>query len=355
MIRFNNYILNRSLSILLIIQIILIGWASRHPHWIEKFYSNGIYPEISGFLRRLLGWIPISVGDIIYTFVFIALLGWVWYLYETRFSPFMEHIYKIGAFISVVFFLFHILWGLNYYRLPLYQQMGVKTLQYDMAALTKTTQNHINNINRIHSMLSSNDSLTPETTFSKQKMYQLSAAQYKNLNYKNLKLNFRFRSAKGSLYSLPLSYMGFSGYLNPFTGESQINRKIPITSYPITLAHEMAHQLGYASETEANFIGYFACKSHNEPFFQYSGELMAVRFLIAEVAKYNPELAKTYYQSLHYGIQKNIEQNQDFWDSYKTRIKPTSQKIYDYFLKANAQTKGIKSYNAMVAYLIAEN
>lgn len=355
MIRFNNYILNRSLTILLVVQIILVGWASRNPQWIEKNYSNGIYPEISGFLRRLMGWIPVSVGDILYALVFISLLGWVWYLYETRFSPFMEQIYRIGAFMSVVFFLFHFLWGLNYYREPLYQQMGLKSLEYDKNSLTKTTEKHINRLNKIHSILSKNDSLTPEIPYSKEKIYRMSATRYKSLKYKNLEMSFRFRSAKGSLYSIPLSYMGFSGYLNPFTGESHINRKIPITSYPITLTHEMAHQLGYASETEANFIGYLACNSHNEPIFQYSGELMAVRFLIGEVAKYNPELAKTYYQSLHYGIQKNIEQNQDFWDSYKTRIKPASQKIYDYYLKANAQSSGIKSYNAMVAYLIAEN
>ena len=68
----NNYILNRTLTILLGLQIILVGWASRNPHWVEKYYSRGIYPEISGFLRRLLGWIPFSVGDVLYGLLFVT-------------------------------------------------------------------------------------------------------------------------------------------------------------------------------------------------------------------------------------------------------------------------------------------
>ena len=60
------------------------------------------------------------------------------------------------------------------------------------------------------------------------------------------------------MYSLPLSYMGYAGYLNPFTLESQVNSKIPTLNLITTLLHETAHQMGYASEKEANFIAYYS-------------------------------------------------------------------------------------------------
>ncbi len=350
----NNYILNRTLTVLLGIQIVLVGWASRHPYWVEKYYSRGIYPEISGFLRRMIGWIPFSVGDLLYGLLFLSLLRWLWYIYETRFSPLAEQLYKIGAFISILFFGFHLLWGLNYYRVPLHTQLGIKSLKYDSIALQKTTEWHILRLNHWHQLITKQDSTVVEVPYSQRKMNRMAANQYLHFKQDSLDLHFRTKSAKNSLISVPLSYMGFAGYLNPFTGESQVNRKIPKTTYPITITHEMAHQLGFASETEANYIGYLVCTNHPDLYFRYSGEFMAVRFLINEVSLYNQPLAEQYFQSLQVGVQKNIQFNQDFWDSYSTPVKPIFQKIYDKFLKANNQKTGLKSYNAMVAFLIAK-
>ena len=49
-------------------------------------------------------------------------------------------------------------------------------------------------------------------------------------NPMNQKTMIHPSALKKSLLSLPLSYMGYSGYLNPFTLESQANAKMPIQS-----------------------------------------------------------------------------------------------------------------------------
>jgi len=64
--------------------------------------------------------------------------------------------------------------------------------------------------------------------------------------------------------------------LFPFTGEANVNISMPHTSIPFTACHEMAHQIGFAREDEANFIAYIACKNHPSPDFQYSGILSAL-------------------------------------------------------------------------------
>ena len=348
----NNYILNKFLSIFLILQLILVGIASRFPEWIEKYYSRGIYPVISGFLRRLLGWIPVSIGDILYGILLLAILRWIWLLIETHVSPFREHLYKLGAFLSVIFFIFHFFWGLNYYRLPLKDQIGIESLEYTPEQLLTTTKTHIKKLNSIHQKIVQNDSLAIEVPYKRRKMYKMASLEYKELFVDSLDFRFRKKSIKSSLLSTPLTYMGFSGYLNPFTGESQINKKIPKTGFPATTCHEMAHQLGYASESEANYIGYLACVKSDDLYFQYSGELLAVNHLLYSIAIYDKELYQETLKELNYGILKDKQVTHDFWDSYHNPLEPYFKKFYDAFLKANRQEEGIESYNAMVGYLV---
>ena len=45
-----------------------------------------------------------------------------------------------------------------------------------------------------------------------------------------------------------------------YSGEAQVNDRIPKTGYPTTTCHEMAHQIGFAAENEANFVGLFSSK-----------------------------------------------------------------------------------------------
>ena len=58
-------------ALLLLPQIFLVKWLGQYPEFIETYYSKGIYPYISGFWRSIIGWIPFSVGDILYTLLII--------------------------------------------------------------------------------------------------------------------------------------------------------------------------------------------------------------------------------------------------------------------------------------------
>ena len=67
-----NKKLNIYLTILLGFQILFVQIISNYPSIIEKYYSNGIYPITSKFLRVFLGWIPFSVGDLLIGFLVIS-------------------------------------------------------------------------------------------------------------------------------------------------------------------------------------------------------------------------------------------------------------------------------------------
>jgi len=350
-----DYILNKVLSIFLIFQVLFVGYISQYPEWVEKYYSKGIYIVISGFFRRGIGWIPISIGDLVYTLLFLFLLRWIWVLFLTRISPFRKHLYAAGGVLSIFFFFFHLFWGLNYYRLPLYQRMGYKNLNYTKEQLISSTKKQIIALNHLHRLLVEDDSTIVKTPYKRSEIYKMARHEYRQLYVDSLDFHFNVKSSKSSLFSVPMSYMGFSGYLNPFTGEMQVNRKIPKSGFPTTVCHEMAHQLGYATESEANYIGYLACVNSDDLYFKYSANLMAIRYLLHNISKYDKDLYHFYRKKLNYGIDKDIQISHDFWDAYHTPIEPIFKKIYDTYLKANRQKEGIKSYAGFVAYLVVKD
>ena len=103
--------------------------------------------------------------------------------------------------------------------------------------------------------------------------------------------------------------MGFTGYINPFTLEANINYNIPKISIPVTICHEIAHQIGYAFEDEANYIAIKALSNSNDNFLRYSGNLMAVQYLLSEIRKNDIDKHDGYIKKLNTGVIKNIQDN----------------------------------------------
>jgi hypothetical protein len=118
-------------------------------------------------------------------------------------------------------------------------------------------------------------------------------------------------------------------------------------------SHEVAHQLGIASESEANFIGFLAAVHNDDPAFRYSALLMAYRYALYDLSKADPSAAKIYYEKTPKGILKNINEMNRFWQKYQNASEKYFKIFYDNYLKINQQKHGIKSYSRMIGLLIA--
>ena len=132
---------NRRLGwvIFLGIQIVLLQVLRFFPEFVERFYSNGFYPIISKFFRTILGWIPFSVGDLIYFLVGFFLLKWIVNLFRKP-KNWKIIFLEIGAGLSVFYFLFHLLWATNYYRQPLFDKMSIEKEYSDTDLLRFTKE-----------------------------------------------------------------------------------------------------------------------------------------------------------------------------------------------------------------------
>ena len=166
--------------------------------------------------------------------------------------------------------------------------------------------------------------------------------------------NFTKHPIKISQFSTLLSYMGFSGYINPFTLEAHINKNIPKISYPFTISHEIAHQYGISFENEANFFGLKNTLNSNDKVINYCGELVALQYLLYDLRLKDRNSGSKLVDKLNGGVIKNLQEKRSYSEKFKNPFEPYIKKIYDLFLKSNNQNKGIKSYNLVVNLLIQD-
>ena len=341
------------LAVFLPIQVVLIQELSNYTEAIENYYSNGIYPYISQFLRIILGWIPFSFGDVLLFILVCTGLRFLILLVKNRFRNLIPKTINIAALLSVIHFCFYLFWGLNYYRKPLSENLNYTEKKYTNKELTTTINKIVSELNSYQLKITKNDTIKVENPFKVKEMYCIALASYENLAKEYPKLKYEHKSVKNSLMSLLQTYNGTSGYINPITGEAQINKRIPKTSLPTTICHEMSHQIGYAAENEANFIGFLAANLSKNVYFKYSSYRMAFSYCIRELGKRNPEQAKIIWRKINQGVIKDYNASYRFWKSYKNPFEPWVKKGYNAYLKANNQTKGIASYNYVVDLLIS--
>jgi hypothetical protein len=146
--------------------------------------------------------------------------------------------------------------------------------------------------------------------------------------------------------------MGFGGYLNPFTNEAQVNYLGPMYSFPMTTNHEMAHQMGYASESECNFIGFLASVKNDNLYSKYSGYSFALRYCLSNWQIRDERIFDELLKTVHPGILKNYQESEDFWKQYDTFIDKGFRVFYDNFLKMNKQKDGMESYSKFVNLMV---
>lgn len=339
------------LPLFLLFQIIFLKVLGFFPEVVERYYSNGLYVFTSELARTLLGWIPFSVGDVLYGMLIIYILFSIWQTRKKWRKQWKDNLLKVLSGFSIFYFLFHFLWALNYYRVPLFEKMNIQR-EYSNEDLYSFTEKLIAKSNDIQFQITHDKNKKVTNPYSQDSIFEMTQNGYSTLAKEYTFFKYEIPSRKKSLFSLPLTYMGFGGYLNPFTNESQVNYKLPKYGFPNVVCHEMAHQIGYASESECNFIGFLACIKNDDLYFQYAAYTSALRYCLENVIMKDESKFKVLKPTINPGIIENFKESEKFWEQYDTFIDKGFHAFYDQFLKANQQKDGLESYSKFVDLLI---
>ncbi len=350
-------LLRDRLLIFLFLLAIAIRLFSMNEDWVEKYYTYAFYPFFSTLFRFLLGWIPFSVGDILYVAALIYLISKVWkflrILVKRKVKEYLSWILfrKFLKLVLWIYVIFNLAWGLNFDRAGIAGQLGLDVKPYtidELYQLTKILHTRVNEYAAVvdsakRDRLNSNDSLFEQGI----RDFNKASEQYSFLQY-------QFPSIKPSLYGASGKYFGYTGYYNPFTGEAQLKTSMPVFMKSFVLNHEIAHQIGYARENEASFVSWLVGKNSESPEVRYSiyYELFYDAFYQFWKTK-NMMHSLALFRELHPRVLTDKKTEMGYLDRTKNMVAPFMSTAYDKYLKLNNQPKGKATYDEVIAWLVA--
>jgi hypothetical protein len=344
------------LLIFLLLASILIKVFSLNAAWVERYYTFGFYPPVSILLRTLFGWIPFSVGDLLYIAAFILFVWKAWKLVrllaKRQVREFLSWILfrKYIKLVLWIYIVFNIFWGLNYNRQGIAHQFGLEVRQYtaaDLYELTSALQQRLNfyapRVDSLKRLQLNNDYI----------LFSEGIAAYKIASRRYPFLAYRQPSIKPSMFTYIGRYFGYTGYYNPFTGEAQLKTDVPAFTKPFIICHEMGHQLGYARENEANFSSYLAGRVSDNMEFRYSVYYDMYSYAMHDLLVYNPLCFIELKKSEHPQVKRDNRTYRDYLLRTQNAVEPVMSLAYDRYLKMNNQPGGRETYNEVVDWLIA--
>ncbi|MFL5810307.1 MAG: DUF3810 domain-containing protein [Flavisolibacter sp.] len=347
---------DRKLLILLLLAI-LIKVFSLNAGWVERYYTYGFYPFISKILRAVLGWIPFSVGDILYISAFIFFVAKAWKLIrllaKRQVKEYLSWILfrKYLRLVLWIYIVFNLGWGLNYDRQGIAHQLGLQVAVYSNQELFKLTSVLAQRLNYYASL---QDTVKRLELDKNRTLFEQAKKDYEKAKGKYPFLAYSFPSVKPSIFSGAGHYFGFSGYLNPFTGEAQINTDEPVFTKPFVINHEIGHQLGYGKEYEASFVSFLACKNSDNMDFRYSLYYELFFNALHEcMMTRDTSFISLLKKNLHPRVRNDKLAEIQFRTRRKNNMQPYVSEFYNNYLKMNNQPEGLRSYDEVIAWLVA--
>ncbi len=343
------------LGLALVFFIFLIKLFATNTSWIEIYYSNNFYYFFSIFLRLIVGWLPVSIGDILYflggLWILLKLIKNTKLLFKKRLNKriFLSKLQKLFLVSITIYIVFNIFWGLNYNRRGIGWQMHLDEVAYDTTNLTLIQELLLEKVNETKKVLIKNKTSYP----GKKDLFKRAAQCYHIAEEKYSFLHYKSSAVKPSLYGWLGNYLGFTGYYNPFTGEAQVNTTVPKFLLPFITLHEIGHQLGYAKENEANFSGYLAAANSTDTLFQYSAYLDLFVYANREIYYIDTMLSKNAAAKLIPEVKADLMEWRQFNEAHTSFIEPAITWLYGKYLQINQQPKGMRSYNEVVAMLMS--
>ncbi|HLT87748.1 MAG TPA: DUF3810 domain-containing protein [Sphingobacterium sp.] len=335
---------------LCLIVLLALSWIKQSPVFVEQYYSLQFYPLFSHLPKLLFGWLPFSIGDIFYVLLSGSLL-WIaissvmalakrrWGIAQRRLMQFV--LILLGAYIY-----FYVSWGLHYYRVPLQQQLGLQIDTIVQEDYIEILDRYITEINQLREQLDTSMMDKTRTRYELQQLMIESGDRLPMLSRTQVK-------AKQPLSGTLVSYFTVTGYFNPFTQEVQVNGIMPKTSYPFTVVHELAHQMGIGFEDECNFIAFLMLRDHSNIWYRYAAYYETVQYLLRPLYFQDETLYESYVAKLSEAVRRDYAEERLFWQRYYGTFNRLTNLFYGSYLRHNNQPEGMARYSLMSRLVIA--
>ncbi|MFN0292113.1 DUF3810 domain-containing protein [Pedobacter helvus] len=339
--------LNTAILSIISIFIFAVGF---FPKVVENYYSQGIYRVTSLVQRYISSIFPFAIGDFLYALlIFYAIRSVIIFISKQRKTKkhYFSFCLKCLNFVLIIYISFKLLWGLNYSRPRINEQLQISDQPYSKDQLLKLNTFFLQKLDSLGKTINTN-----AFNFTTKELEEISATAYNQLAAKQHFFRYKYMAVKPVTSSWLVSKTGIEGYYNPFSGEANINQRLPNFVLPFVTCHEIAHQIGVAKEDEANLVGYLTAIHSASRQFQYSAYYNMLRYVLFEIRMKYPEDYNIIIEKIPKNILDNLKKEREFWAKYNGAMSVYMGKTFDKILKLNNQRKGIKSYQDIVLWLV---
>ena len=332
---------------------------------ITSYYLPFVYRPISFLVRSISGKLDLAIGEWLYIIICISLIISLIELFRKIKDPFLSRAYwsvflvKILNGLVKLYIVFQLFWGLNY-------QKDTPASDFQLNVPTSYTESQMDSLSlELIVQMNQTRASIPDASIKALRfkgILEQSMQLYGQVSKQYSFLAYHQPSLKKAVFPAWGDYFGYTAFYQPFTGEAIVRDDLPMLTLPFTVSHEIAHQLGYASETEANFIAYVIGTESKDSLFQYSTQLQLFTYAqqahLLSIAKRGDSIQfqkviTRNKQLLNPVVLADRKQIRDFFTRKQDlQISGTTQ-LYNQFLKWNQQANGVESYNDVLLWALA--
>lgn len=325
--------------------------------FVEAWYSRGVFQGVRWLADHTMGRLPIAGF-----YIFWAVVAG-WWILQIKRRPRLLHrrsrmafwLLNLVRFACLILVLFYWLWGFNYHRVPVAEQLGLQRMPLDTAILWKELRDETVFADALRKRITGSDTtaLSDHAHWPLQAEDTIRAAVENWLQNNHYPVSGRVR---GRFLRPPgiLRVMGTAGIYWPFVGEGNVDSGMhPLEQLP-DMAHEMAHGYGFGDEGICNFIAYAACRQHTHPYVAYAACLSYWRIVASNCLQSDPErYNSTFRPCMPTGMRRDLnsiyKQNARFRE-WMPRLR---YQVYDHYLKTQGIASGMLNYDEVIVLVRA--
>lgn len=326
---------------ILLVLVALVQFVFPHYLNLGSTYNSYVFRPFQNMRNVVFGLLPFSLGDLLYLvgglIAIATITKWGYFIYrlKTYGHEFVHSALNSFITLSIIYLLFFVGWGGNYYKPTLSKFWGLSPSELPVEE----------SIVSFDSLLTARlNALAPDYRgLSFSELNRRARTYYQTLT--DSKTRLRGLKSKASLYGYFLHYLGMQGYYNPFTGEAQVNSTLPQFMLPFVVCHEMAHQSGIAAEDDANLLAYAICTVAPDSAFAYSGYFNLWLYAQSRLRVLDSPRAQKMLDDLNPISRAQLDTLRDIRKRYRSQVSEYSMYLYDQYLRLHNQKDGINSYD----------
>lgn len=322
--------------------VLLCRWNADAAEW----YMQTIYPVFAVALSYFSSIFPFSLFDILTVAATVLFIFSIVQLFRRKLK-FLRWLYYVAMSVVWITLWFYLSWGIGYFRIDYYTRSAISPVNIGIEDFSKINLRYIDSLNKHYINVNQLNKNTIDKSI--EESYSVLHNEL-NLPYPNGK-----RNAKRSMYQWLQTKTGITGFFGPFFNEVHVNTDALPFTYPFTLAHEKAHQLGITSEAECNLYAAIICISSSNPQVRYSGYYELVGHLLSALRKtVSADEYMLIYERLSEEVRTDFIREREFWQqAISPGLNELQTKVYDSYLKSNNISSGVVNYSEVVELFLA--